>query len=187
MNEHWLHATFSMFGTVVDVKVIRQRPSGQHAGYGFVEFANQYEAQHVLTTLNGLPIPNHPQGKAYRLNWATHGLSGAKGIGGSLHGDGVTGPEFSLFVGDLAHDVTDFQLMHAFSQYYPSVKNAKVVIDPATGMSKGYGFVKFADEEEKERAMREMNGAYISTRQVRCSQAQKKSDMLNNQKKKQPG
>ncbi len=41
------------------------------------------------------------------------------------------------------------------------------MIDPATGMSKGYGFVKFGEEEEKERAMREMNGAYISTRQVK--------------------
>jgi hypothetical protein len=64
-------------------------------------------------------------GKVYRLNWATHGLSGGKGIPGSIHGEG-TGPEYSLFVGDLAHDVTDYQLMNAFAQYYPSVKNAKV-------------------------------------------------------------
>ena len=57
------------------------------------------------------------------------------------------------------------------------VRNAKVVFDPATGMSKGYGFVKFGDEDEKDRAMREMNGVYISSRQVRCSPAQKKSEM----------
>jgi hypothetical protein len=53
---------FSLHNQVVDVKVIRQRPSGQHAGYGFVEFGNQYEAQHVLNSVNGMPIPNHPQG-----------------------------------------------------------------------------------------------------------------------------
>jgi hypothetical protein len=51
---------------VVDVKIIRQRPSGQHAGYGFVEFANQYEAQHVLNSVNGMPIPNSPQGNVLR-------------------------------------------------------------------------------------------------------------------------
>jgi RNA recognition motif-containing protein len=45
---------------VTDVKVIRQRPSGQHAGYGFVEFASQFEAQNVLNNFNGRPITQHP-------------------------------------------------------------------------------------------------------------------------------
>jgi len=179
MNEPWLHGTFSMGGhTVTDVKVIRQRPSGQHAGYGFVEFASQYEAQNVLNNFNGRPITQHPSGKVFRLNWATHGLSGGKGTGGTAGGiPDHNVPEFSLFVGDLAQDVTDYQLMMAFRQHYQSVRSAKVVFDPVTGMSKGYGFVKFAEEEDKERAMREMNGTYISTRQIRCSHAQKKADM----------
>ncbi len=33
-------------------------------------------------------------------------------------------------------------------------------------MSKGYGFIRFGDEAEKLRAMREMNGQYISSRQA---------------------
>jgi len=187
MNEHWLQATFSLGVTVTDVKVIRQRPSGQHAGYGFVEFSNQFEAQHVLNTCNGMPIPQHPQGKLFRLNWASHGLSGKGVVGNMPHGDGSGMPEYSLFVGDLASDVTDYQLMMTFGSHYPSVKSAKVMIDPATGMSKGYGFVKFGDEDEKNRAMKEMNGVFISTRQVRCSQAQKKSEMQNiNQERNHP-
>mmetsp|Transcript_28513 Transcript_28513/g.72163 ORF Transcript_28513/g.72163 Transcript_28513/m.72163 type:complete len:424 (-) Transcript_28513:374-1645(-) len=186
MTEHWLHATFSMGGTVTEVKVIRQRPSGQHAGYGFVEFGSQFEAQHVLNTFNGMHIPQHPTGKVFRLNWASHGLSGGKGGASTMpHGEHGS-PEYSLFVGDLAQDVSDYQLMMHFRQHYASVRNAKVVFDTATGMSKGYGFVKFGDEEEKDRAMREMNGTFISTRQVRCSQAQKKSDMVNNQKRNNP-
>ncbi|XP_024983008.1 polyadenylate-binding protein RBP47B' isoform X3 [Cynara cardunculus var. scolymus] len=39
------------------------------------------------------------------------------------------------------------------------------------GRSKGYGFVKFADEMEKNRAMTEMNGIYCSTRPMRISAA----------------
>lgn len=52
----------SRISQVIDVKIIRQRPSGQHAGYGFVEFGNQFEAQHMLNACNGMPIPQHPQG-----------------------------------------------------------------------------------------------------------------------------
>lgn len=184
MNEHWLQATFSLGVTVTDVKVIRQRPSGQHAGYGFVEFSNQFEAQHILNTFNNMPISQHPQGKCFRLNWASHGLTGKGGHNTPEQAGGI--PEYSLFVGDLAADVTDYQLMMAFGSHYPSVRSAKVMIDPATGMSKGYGFVKFGDDEEKNRAMKEMNGAFISTRQVRCSTAQKKSEMASNQKRNHP-
>ncbi|GJN33764.1 hypothetical protein PR202_gb22387 [Eleusine coracana subsp. coracana] len=42
---------------------------------------------------------------------------------------------------------------------YSSVKGAKVVIDANTGRSKGYGFVRFGDDNEKTHAMTEMNGS----------------------------
>lgn len=81
------------------------------------------------------------------------------------------GPEHSIFVGDLAPDVTDYLLQETFRVQYPSVRGAKVVTDPNTGRSKGYGFVKFADEAERNRAMTEMNGVYCSTRPMRISAA----------------
>lgn len=56
----WELTRFVYLSQVTDVKVIRQRPSGQHAGYGFVEFATQYEAQNILNHLNGRPITQHP-------------------------------------------------------------------------------------------------------------------------------
>ncbi|KAL2968522.1 hypothetical protein AAZX31_15G033300 [Glycine max] len=58
-----------------------------------------------------------------------------------------------------------------FRAHYPSVRGAKVVSDPNTGRSKGYGFVKFSDENERNRAMTEMNGVYCSTRPMRISAA----------------
>ncbi|WCJ36902.1 Polyadenylate-binding protein RBP47B' [Euphorbia peplus] len=70
-----------------------------------------------------------------------------------------------------APDVTDFLLQETFRANYPSVRGAKVVTDPNTGRSKGYGFVKFGDENERNRAMSEMNGVYCSTRPMRISLA----------------
>lgn len=99
--------------------------------------------------------------QAFRLNWASFGLGERRDAG----------PDHSIFVGDLAPDVTDYLLQETFRVQYPSVRGAKVVTDPNTGRSKGYGFVKFADESERNRAMTEMNGVYCSTRPMRISAA----------------
>eukprot|EP00879_Flechtneria_rotunda_P001262 GHRR01001409.1.p1 GENE.GHRR01001409.1~~GHRR01001409.1.p1 ORF type:complete len:353 (+),score=149.86 GHRR01001409.1:257-1315(+) len=78
--------------------------------------------------------------------------------------------DFSVFVGDLAPDVTDYVLQETFRQYYPSVRSAKVIVDPATGRSKGYGFVRFANEAERDRSL-EMQGFQLSNRPIRVSLA----------------
>jgi len=58
-----------------------------------------------------------------------------------------------------------------FQTYYRSVKAVKVVMDPVTGLCKGYGFVRFFDEGEQVRALTEMQGAYIGSRPIRVSVA----------------
>eukprot|EP00198_Chlamydomonas_reinhardtii_P008883 XP_001698220.1 predicted protein [Chlamydomonas reinhardtii] len=72
---------------------------------------------------------------------------------------------FSLFVGDLPPEVHDHFLESFFRQYFPSVRSAKVMMDNITGRSKGFGFVRFAVEGERDRALNEMNGVFISSRQ----------------------
>ncbi|KAI8567408.1 hypothetical protein RHMOL_Rhmol02G0119800 [Rhododendron molle] len=52
------------------------------------------------------------------------------------------GAHFTIFVGDLAPDVTDQVLQQTSSPHYPSVKGAKIVTDMMTGWAKGYGFVR---------------------------------------------
>ncbi|KAL0362239.1 UNVERIFIED_CONTAM: Polyadenylate-binding protein RBP45 [Sesamum calycinum] len=86
-------------------------------------------------------------------------------------------PEHTIFVGDLAGDVTDYVLQETFKAVYQSVKGAKVVTDRVTGRSKGYGFVKFGDEREQQRAMTEMNGVLCSTRPMRIGPAANKKPM----------
>ncbi|WZZ19078.1 hypothetical protein YC2023_112167 [Brassica napus] len=83
-------------------------------------------------------------------------------------------PDYTIFVGDLAADVTDYVLLETFKASYPSVKGAKVVIDRATGRTKGYGFVRFSDESEQIRAMSEMNGVPCSSRPMRIGPAASK-------------
>ncbi|XP_052886506.1 polyadenylate-binding protein RBP47B'-like isoform X1 [Gossypium arboreum] len=170
VDESYLNSCFAHTGEVphslpsyillVSIKIIRNKITGQPEGYGFVEFVSHQAAERILQTYNGTPMPGTDQ--MFRLNWASFGI-----------GERRTDPglEHSIFVGDLASDVTDYLLQETFRAHYPSVRGAKVVTDPNTGRSKGYGFVKFADEMERNRAMTEMNGVYCSTRAMRISAA----------------
>nr|GMD73753.1 polyadenylate-binding protein RBP47B' [Ipomoea batatas] len=158
-EEPYLQNWFSHTGEVLSIKVIRNKITGQPEGYGFVEFTSHAVAEHILQSYNGTQIPGTEL--TFRLNWASSGIGERRDAG----------PEHSIFVGDLAPDVMDYLLQETFRTHYSSVRGAKVVTDPNTGRSKGYGFVKFADETERNRAMTEMNGAYCSTRPMRISAA----------------
>ncbi|KAK6124468.1 hypothetical protein DH2020_041789 [Rehmannia glutinosa] len=162
MDEQYLYSCFAAAGEVVSAKVIRNKQNGQSEGYGFIEFASHAAAERSLQTYNGALMPNVEQ--TFRLNWASMGA-------GEKRDDA---PEYTIFVGDLAADVTDYMLQETFRANYPSIRGAKVVTDRITGRTKGYGFVRFGDESEQIRAMTEMNGRFCSTRPMRIGPAANK-------------
>lgn len=47
--------------------------------------------------------------------------------------------------------------------------------DPLSGMSRGYGFVRFSDESDQQRALSEMQGVYCGNRPMRISTATPKN------------
>mmetsp|Transcript_18548 Transcript_18548/g.45515 ORF Transcript_18548/g.45515 Transcript_18548/m.45515 type:complete len:428 (-) Transcript_18548:60-1343(-) len=160
MDEAFVYNMFDSFKTVLEnVKVIRDKETGQAAGYGFAEFTSPAVAGRVLAQLNNQPIPGSV-GKRYRLNWAQFGANDSSG-----------GTNYSVFVGDLSAETNDVSLGECFMQRYATVMGARVVTDPATGVSKGYGFVRFSDMMERDRAVREMNGVYLNGRGMRVSMA----------------
>ncbi|WCJ28266.1 RNA-binding (RRM/RBD/RNP motifs) family protein [Euphorbia peplus] len=65
-----------------------------------------------------------------------------------------------LFVSGLSRLTTDDKLKEAFSPFGQLVE-AKVVVDRATGRSKGFGFVTYTTMEEAEKAREEMNAKYL--------------------------
>lgn len=132
--------------------MIRNKQTGQSEGYGFVEFYTHSAAEKVIHAFSGVLMPNSDQ--PFRLNWASFSMGDRRYDISSDH---------SIFVGDLASDVTDSLLQETFSSKYPSVKGAKVVFDVNTGRSKGYGFVRFGNDSEKALAMTEMNEVYCTT------------------------
>ena len=139
-----------------------------HAGYCFIEFNSFKEAQFALS-LNSIPIPNIQIGnfktnlqndRLFRLNWASVA---------TLQSQIPISPEYSIFVGDLDSYITEADLMTLFQTRYNSVKTARVMSDPLTGLSRGFGFVRFESELERDSALIEMSKVIFRGKLLRVS------------------
>ncbi|KAJ7900741.1 hypothetical protein B0H14DRAFT_3123809 [Mycena olivaceomarginata] len=58
-----------------------------------------------------------------------------------------------------------------FIRPFGSCKSAKIMLDLVTGVSRGYGFVRFTDEADQQRTLIEMQGLYCLSRPMRISPA----------------
>ncbi|XP_075152382.1 tRNA Selenocysteine associated protein [Haematobia irritans] len=147
MTENFVIAAFRKMGEDPStVRLMRNKYTGEPAGYCFVNFSTDEKAMDAMHKLNGKPIPGTNPIVRFRLNSASNSYK----MPGNER-------EFSVWVGDLSSDVDDYQLYKAFSSKYTSIKTAKVIID-SSGFSKGYGFVRFGIEDEQQNALYDMNG-----------------------------
>ena len=75
-----------------------------------------------------------------------------------------------LYVGSLPYSVNDESLSQLFSTY-GTVESAKVITDRETGLSKGFGFVEMASEQEATEAINNLNGTGFEGRTLTVSKA----------------
>ncbi|CAB4284456.1 unnamed protein product [Prunus armeniaca] len=74
------------------------------------------------------------------------------------HNSTLTSPK--LFISGLSRLTTDEKLQEAFSPF-GQIVDAKVVIDRASGRSKGFGFITYTSIEEAEQARQGMNAKFL--------------------------
>lgn len=70
-------------------------------------------------------------------------------------------------MGELDPSVNEEVLKDFFSKFYASVVSTKIIIDPVSKVSKGYGFVKFGEMSDAQRALNEMNGKIFKGRPIK--------------------
>ncbi|KAJ6271126.1 hypothetical protein PSV08DRAFT_350681 [Bipolaris maydis] len=75
-----------------------------------------------------------------------------------------------LFIGGLAWHTDDQTLRSKFEEFGP-VEEAVVVKDRDTGRSRGFGFVRYAQETEADAAMQAMNNEEFDGRRIRVDKA----------------
>ncbi|KAI8892902.1 hypothetical protein BC833DRAFT_653335 [Globomyces pollinis-pini] len=159
-----LSQLFAQVGPIQDIKIIHQhknkivKPDAIALNFAFVEYTNRNDAQMALESMNGYRIFDSD----IKVNWACH----------SYNADLAT--HYHIFIGDLSLSVTDQILTDTFSRF-PSLSEARVMKDPITGKSRGYGFAAFSSKEDAQAAIEEFDKFVLGSRAIRCNWATQKS------------
>ena len=148
---------FQFFPT--NVKFIKDKQKNKNKSYCFISFKSDKEAYKALCTLNGQKIPNTEI--VFNLNWADN-QSTLK----------------TIYVGGLNLYATHEDLYLLFASKYKSIHSAKIIKE--NGISKGYGFVYFKDNNDYFRALNEMNGCYFFGNKIKVNEQTKKDEDRNN-------
>ncbi|KAJ6024498.1 splicing factor 3b subunit 4 [Penicillium herquei] len=144
-------------GRIVNVHLPKDRVTQSHQGYGFVEFISEEDAEYASRVMNGIRL----FGKPIRVNKASADKQKSVEIGAEL------------FVGNLDPMVAEQVLYDTFSRFGNLISLPKIARDD-NNLSKGYGFVSFADFESSDAAITNMNGQYLMNKQVSVQYAYKK-------------
>jgi hypothetical protein len=139
--------------------------TGQQAnnpGYCFLTFKTPAHAASVLAQINnngsGTPLTMPNSSKPFLLNWASSTpIPPSHSPLGFSNQSQQHAKEYSIFVGDLAPEASNSDLVAVFRNPvlglrndrepkfihpFASCKSAKIMLDPSTGVSRGYGFVR---------------------------------------------
>lgn len=81
----------------------------------------------------------------------------------------------NIYVGNLPWKVTDDELREMF-QAHGTVSRAEVIMDRATGRSRGFGFVEMENDNEAEQAIEALNGADVEGRPLTVNEARQREE-----------
>uniref|UniRef100_A0A0E0M8B8 Splicing factor 3B subunit 4 n=1 Tax=Oryza punctata TaxID=4537 RepID=A0A0E0M8B8_ORYPU len=157
VSEELLWELFVQAGPVVNVYVPKDRVTNLHQGYGFVEFRSEEDADYAIKILNMIKL----YGKPIRVNKASQDKKSLD-VGANL------------FIGNLDPDVDEKLLYDTFSAFGVIVTNPKIMRDPETGNSRGFGFVSYDSFESSDQAIEAMNNQHLCNRPITVSYAYKK-------------
>lgn len=173
-NEETIMGFWNQVGEApTNVKIMRDK-TGKPL-YCFVTFPGQREVANAIQK-NLMVVPG--TNRHFKLNYAAGGRSGpnASNPRNELGQRSSVYPqnEWSVFVGELATSVTEQILYSHFSKEYPgAVRLVRIMTEYPSRVSKGYGFVRFNNEESQQHALQHMNGSVMAGRVIRVGQAAK--------------
>ncbi|CAA7022174.1 unnamed protein product [Microthlaspi erraticum] len=157
LSEELIWELFVQAGPVVNVYVPKDRVTNSHQTFGFVEFRSEEDADYAIKVLNMIKL----YGKPIRVNKASQDKKSLD-VGANL------------FIGNLDPDVDEKLLYDTFSAFGVIASNPKIMHDPDTGNSRGFGFISYDSFEASDAAIEAMTGQYLCNRQITVSYAYKK-------------
>ena len=69
----------------------------------------------------------------------------------------------NIYIGNLSYRLKEKDLAQVLEEY-GAVSSVKIITDRESGRSKGFGFAEMENDEEAEKAIKELNGAELDGR-----------------------
>ena len=81
----------------------------------------------------------------------------------------------NIYVGNLPFNMGEDDLKEIFEEY-GEISSVKIVSDKFTGRSKGFGFVEMENDDEANNAIKELNNAEVSGRNIKVNESKPRSN-----------
>jgi len=81
----------------------------------------------------------------------------------------------NLYVGNLSFNVSEDELRQLFEEV-GAVSTVKVIHDPHSGRSKGFGFVEMVEDQGADQAVEKLNGHSLKGREIVVDRARPKKE-----------
>lgn len=156
-NEKDLERFFGQIGKVNNIIMLRDKISGHHKGFGYVEMGDLDTIPNCLLFNNVVPdFQKFPI--LVKASEAEKNFQAKK----EAIGDG---PDTRIYVGNIHISLDDMSLQAIVEQFGP-VESCKIHRDHL-GNSKGFAFVKFAKYESTQMAMQALGGLEVAGRPLK--------------------
>ena len=140
----------------------RERISGLHNGYGFVEMGNIIDAEYAMAVLQGVPLFGRPL-RILKVSGVQS--SRPKSIGAKL------------FVGRLDPAVTEQLLEQLFAPFGPMLAPPRLIQSEETSLHprSAHAFLDFASFEAADKALQTMEGHHVMGKPIHLEYANNKA------------
>jgi polyadenylate-binding protein len=160
-----LQAVFAPFGDVVSCKIVYDE-AGTSKCYGFVQFEKEEDAQKLLAKLTNLTI----DGVVAEIS---------KFVSRSQPRELPSENTTNLFVKNIPEHFDQDDLKGLFVPF-GAITSCVVMKDPATGVSRRFGFVNFVTAADADKAITELDQYRVDGARLIVNRAQNKRNMIGN-------
>ncbi|KAH8738598.1 U2 snRNP [Cryptosporidium ryanae] len=159
VDEELLAELFSQCGPVRSVHIPRDKVTGNHSGFGFIEFENVSDVEYAQKIMNSVKLYT----KQIRCSRASNDRKPLD-IGANL------------YVGNLAPEIDEKFLFQIFSNF-GKILSLKIVGNETNNSNKikNSAFVNFSSFQESDSAINGLNGQFFYNEQITVSYAYKQN------------
>lgn len=155
VTEDLLHELFQHAGPVQKVTIPKDKVAGARQNFAFIEFEQPMDADYACKIMANVKLFNKPLKLSRSANQKAT-------LDQSFHA--------KLFIGNLDQSIDEHTLYELFVQF-GAVLSAKLMTEPDSDTSRGFGFVQFDSFESADAAIAAMDGQYIANRPIHVNYA----------------